>query len=184
MDVLNQHIEHADAPGRHNGSASPAAEQSAELGSAQEPARPEQAERSTGGPMTGRMDDHQQWAAGYNRTVNAEYYAFVAVNTGDRNQAEVDNAPANAEQSAASAELNQHIDAQERGGQQLEGIPESAASREAAKDIADQYVERSERGENQEFRAAAREALDRHIDSPEKQQQQDIQQQPDIDRDL
>jgi hypothetical protein len=130
------------------------------------------------------MDDHQQWAAGYNRTVNAEYYAFVAVNTGDRNQAEVDNAPANAEQSAASAELNQHIDAQERGGQQLEGIPESAASREAAKDIADQYVERSERGENQEFRAAAREALDRHIDSPEKQQQQDIQQQPDIDRDL
>jgi hypothetical protein len=71
--------------------------------------------RPTGGPMTGRMDEHHGWANEYNKQANKEYFAWQATNGVERNQDQLDNNPTNAEQSAATSQLDQYIDRSERG---------------------------------------------------------------------
>ena len=146
IDALNQHIEPTENPDKQAGIEKSEPEHSADVISEKEaePTRPEKAGRSfPGGPETGGMVNNQQWATQYNQTVNAGYFAYLATNSGERNQAEIDNAPTNAEHDAAKNELYQAIDGQERGGQPIEG-ERGEPGHEAAKSELDNHVDRAE----------------------------------------
>jgi len=168
MDALDQHIGQSQTRNHEAGVEPPTPEQSTELTAAQdaEPTRPED-ERGSSPGWTGMGGMPQQQASANT------YNNWIAAELGSRDDSRGGEPWPNAEQSAANAALDQHIDDQERGGPR----------QEAATGELEQYRDRSETGDRQsEFQGAAREVLDRHIDSPEPQP--DIQPQPDIDRDI
>ena len=115
------------------------------------------------------------------QTSAASYNNWVDINAAERQDAQPEISGNATEREAATAELDQHCDGQERGGQQSENAPDKGDARAAL----EQHEAAPERGGEQiegGNRDAARESLDQHIENPEPQQ--DIQPQPDIDRGL
>ncbi len=174
IDALDKHIEPTETPDRQNGVEEPSPDKSPELEAEPEkgPSRPE--DRGTGfpgGPNVGGMEAHQNWANSYNKQLNSEYFAAIGANAEQRDQSQIDNAPTNAEHDAASAELDQNIDGQGRGGNEVQD-GRNDPGHEAASNALDQHVEGHETGDKkiEDGRAepehdAAMSELDQHIDS-------------------
>ncbi len=173
---LDQHIEQTETPDKNIGAEQQAPSQEAEQGAEREPESPKQGQ-ARGGSVNwtdrGDMVSQQTSANAYN--------AAIVADLSNRESRAAENAPSGAEHEAATAELDQHCDGQQRDGQQSENAPDRGDACAAL----EQHEAAPERGGQQvenENRDAARESLDQHIENPEPQQ--DIQPQPDIDRDL
>ncbi len=174
--ALDQHIEQTESPDKNIGAEQQAPGHEAERGAEQEPEAAKQGQaRGSSVNWTDRGDMVSQ------QTSANKYNAAIVADLSNREALAAENTPSGAERETATAELNQHCDGQERGGQQSEHAPDKGDARAAL----EQHEAAPERGGQQiesENRDAARESLDQHIENPEPQQ--DIQPQPDIDRDI